>query len=147
MTSRLETALDFFSKDFNCSQSVLYCFSDILNTDKDTLLKIATGFGAGTGRTQQTCGAVNGAVMVIGLLYGRGEHDEKDKQEDVYSKVQLFLKKFQEQFSTISCFEILDGCNLLTEQGQTRFYSDNLIEKCNSCIFATVKILEEIIQT
>jgi len=147
VTTRTELALDLFSNDFNCSQSVLFSFSDVLNTDKDTLLKIATGFGAGTGRTQNTCGAVNGAIMVISLLYGRSLNDDKEKQEDVYAKVQIFLSTFKERFATISCFELLDECNLLTDEGQTRFYAENLIEKCNACIEATVEILEEIIQT
>lgn len=145
--NRNEKALELFAQDFNCAQSIVYCFSDILDPDIDTLLKTATGFGAGMGRTQNTCGAVNGAVIVLGLLYGRGLNESKDQQEDVYSKVQLFIKKFKEQFSAISCFQLLAECNLLTDEGQERFYSENLIEKCNACVRKTVEILEEIIQT
>lgn len=144
---RTDKALELFSKEFNCAQSVLFSFEDILHIDKDTLLKITTGFGAGTSRLQLTCGAVNGAVMVLGLLYGRGQQDELNKQEEVYSRVQLFINRFHNRFSSISCFELIDGCNLLTDDGQKRFESERLIERCNECVKTAVEILEEIIQT
>ncbi len=144
---RYEKALELFAQDFNCAQSIVYGFSDILDPDIGTLLKTASGFGAGMGRTQNTCGAVNGAVIVLGLLYGRGFNESKDKQEDVYSKVQLFIQRFYDQFSSISCFDLLEKCNLLTDEGQERFYSENLIVKCNACVRKAVEILEEFIQT
>jgi hypothetical protein len=35
------------------------------------LQKIACGFGAGVSKTGNICGAVSGAVLVIGLKYGK----------------------------------------------------------------------------
>ncbi|MBI4710518.1 MAG: C_GCAxxG_C_C family protein, partial [Nitrospirae bacterium] len=46
-------------------------YGDKLRFDKETVLKIASPFGGGIGRMGETCGAVTGALMVIGLKYGR----------------------------------------------------------------------------
>jgi C_GCAxxG_C_C family probable redox protein len=75
-------------------------------------LKIATGFGGGMGRTQEVCGAVKGALRVIGLIYGEKGRRE-GKQEITYSKVQLFQYSFIDQFGTVNCKSLLDGCCLL----------------------------------
>ena len=56
-----------FSDGFNCSQTVFSWFVENLGLPKDRTLMIASGFGAGMGRTGRTCGTVTGAFMVLGL--------------------------------------------------------------------------------
>lgn len=46
---------------------VFASFSDLLGLDKEMALKIGSGFGGGIARKQEVCGAVSGAVMIIGL--------------------------------------------------------------------------------
>jgi C_GCAxxG_C_C family probable redox protein len=58
---------------FTCSAAVFSAFSGELGLDADTARKIACGFGAGISRTGNVCGAVSGAIMVIGLKYGKTE--------------------------------------------------------------------------
>jgi C_GCAxxG_C_C family probable redox protein len=43
-------------------------------------LKIASGFGGGMGRLAETCGAVTGAFMVLGLKYGSAASDREAKE-------------------------------------------------------------------
>ena len=69
--NRSEIALDYFSKGFNCAQSVLISCADILKIEEEKALRIASGFGGGMGGMQETCGAVTGAFMVIGYLKGK----------------------------------------------------------------------------
>ncbi len=61
--------IDCFKNGFNCSQSVLTAFAGDFDLDEVTALKVAGGFGAGMGRLMETCGAVSGAYMVLGLKY------------------------------------------------------------------------------
>ena len=63
--NRIEKAVGKFKEGFNCAQSVLYSYADELGLPDDLAMKIATGFGGGMGRTQEVCGAVTGALMVI----------------------------------------------------------------------------------
>lgn len=131
-----------FRSGFNCAQAVLTSFADRFDTDKETLFKISNGFGGGMGRKQEVCGAVSGAIMVISLLNGRGEIDSVEKQETTYRKVRELIDAFTKEFGTITCSELLPGCNLQTEAGQKMFRELGLKEKC--CSF--VKRANEITQ-
>lgn len=140
---RSEVAVNKFRDGYCCSQSVLFSFADKLEISEDVALKIANGFGAGMGRKQEVCGAVSGAVMVIGLLYGRGVNDGKDKHEDTYDRVRDFIDAFEAKHNTVLCKKLLDGCDLLSPQGQDYFKSSNMIEKCYGFVEDAVNILEE----
>ncbi|MCR4822826.1 MAG: C-GCAxxG-C-C family protein, partial [Treponema sp.] len=52
----------------NCTQAVVKAFQDKLNVDEESLMKIASGFAAGMGCMEGTCGALVGAIMVAGIL-------------------------------------------------------------------------------
>ena len=66
MKSKSQIAAEKFSEGYNCAQAVLYCFCDDLGFDKNTALKLATGFGGGMGRKEEVCGAVTGGIIVLG---------------------------------------------------------------------------------
>nr|WP_296155749.1 C-GCAxxG-C-C family protein [uncultured Peptoniphilus sp.] len=53
---------------FNCTQAVLEAFEDRMEVDMDSALLLSTGFAAGMGSMEATCGALIGAVMVAGAL-------------------------------------------------------------------------------
>lgn len=57
----------------NCAQAVLAAFGNELPLDDATLMTLGSGYAAGMGCMESTCGALIGAVMVAGLLSsGRG---------------------------------------------------------------------------
>lgn len=142
--NRMDKAVSKFKDGFNCAQSVLYSYANELSLSDDLALKIATGFGGGMGRAQEVCGAVTGVLMVIGLMYGRGSEDGKEKQEITYSKVQLFLNSFKNEFGTVNCKGLLDGCCLLDPEGQKSFKENKLIERCCEYLRAACRILDQI---
>ena len=67
---RRQKAEEFFHYGYNCAQSVVLAYEDILGVDKDTLLKLSAPFGGGVGRLREICGAVSGGVMVLGMVTG-----------------------------------------------------------------------------
>ena len=71
MSERVVCAEEMFRSGYVCSQAVFATFSEMLGLDKETALKIANGFGGGIARKQEICGAVSGAIMAIGLKYGK----------------------------------------------------------------------------
>jgi C_GCAxxG_C_C family probable redox protein len=146
MSNKTETALQKFNSGYNCAQSVLYAYSDDVDIEKDTALKIAWGFGAGMGRKQEVCGAVTGGIMAIGAKYGSREDNKQAATDEVYSKTRGLMDKFQAKHGTFICLELLKGCNLMTEKGQKYFDENNLKEKvCNECVRDVVQILETIL--
>jgi C_GCAxxG_C_C family probable redox protein len=142
--NRSEIAVNKFKEGYCCAQSVLYSYAEQLGISEDLALRLANGFGAGMGRWQEVCGAVSGAIIVLGLIYGRGASDGKDKHEYTYLKVRELIEKFEAQYGSVICKNLLDGCDLNTPAGQNHFKSKNMIEQCYGYVDSVVKILEEI---
>jgi C_GCAxxG_C_C family probable redox protein len=141
---KAEIAVCKFSEGYNCAQAVAYAFAGDVNIDKNTLMAISTGFGAGFGRKQEVCGAVSGAVIILGAKYGRKENETIDKTEITYNKVQKFIDEFTKEKGTIRCSELLQGCNLLTEEGQRLFKEKNMLhEICFKCVELSCNILQK----
>lgn len=86
MKSKVNEAVKCFSSGFNCSQAILSTYCEQFGLDKKTAIKLSCGLGAGMGRLGKTCGAVTGAYLLIGLMYG-------EETEKTYQVVQEFEKK------------------------------------------------------
>lgn len=138
-----EKAENKFREGYNCAQAVLWSYADKVNLDRDLALRISSGFGGGMGRKQEVCGAVSGAIMVLGMMYGRGENENREKQEKTYAKVREFIDKFEAKFKTVNCKTLLDGCELLTAEGQEMFKNKNLKEKCCSYVAYAAELLSQ----
>lgn len=107
-TFRQQSATDNFHQGYNCCQAVLLAFSDILNTDQETLKTIASGFGGGMGRLREVCGAFSGMVMMAGFISPAADPSIKEDRTKNYALVQHFAEKFKElNGGSIVCRELL----------------------------------------
>ena len=142
--NRSEKAISDFDKGYNCAQSVFSAFSDISGIDEFSSRSIASGFGAGLGRLQETCGAVTGAIMVIGCKFFK-ENQWPASKEIIYKKTWEFMEKFKQRNGNINCLELI-GVNLNTEEGMRIVNEKKLFSvKCERYIKDACEILEEII--
>jgi C_GCAxxG_C_C family probable redox protein len=147
MNNKSEIAVAKFLQGYNCTQSVIYAFSDDLGIDKNTALKIACGFGAGMGRKQEVCGAVTGGIMVIGLKYGRGENDDRKVMDLAYVRVRALMDRFSEKHGTFICRKLLAGCELTTDEGQKQYKEKDLLHTiCKPCVGTVAEILDDILR-
>lgn len=106
----------YFRQGLNCAECVLRTFMDIYETNlPDEVICMATGFGGGMGHTQNTCGAITGAVLALGLLEGRrdpfGPKEEmaariKHLQGDIYPVFEKLIKEIEEEYGTLICREM-----------------------------------------
>jgi C_GCAxxG_C_C family probable redox protein len=143
---RKEKAAQMFNTSHNCAQSVLTSFSDKTGLTEDLSCRISCAFGAGGGRRQYQCGAVSGALLAISAVHGRGLHDDSSVQDKTYSLTRDFLARFEAKHGTIECRKLLDGADLMTPEGQTRFKSENMKkDRCTIFVTDAVEILEGII--
>jgi len=99
--NRVEHAVSSFKEGFNCSQAVLSTYGPQFGLNRESALKVSGAFGAGMGRLGETCGAVTGAFMVIGLKYGSTRAEDKETKERAYSLVRDFVKKFKARNGSI----------------------------------------------
>ncbi len=138
-----QEALDKFKNGFNCSQAVFSAYSEKIGISMDNALRSASGFGAGMGGLQNTCGAVTGAFMLLGSKYCNPNNPDSKKVVNKYIKE--FNNKFVEDNNTINCKELL-GCNLNTEEGKATFTDNNLKEiKCVQYIEDACRIVEKML--
>ncbi len=141
-----ELAVKQFKSGYNCAQSMIYSFAEELGIDKSIAMKLATGFGGGLGRTGNVCGAVTGGILILGLMFGRGENEDKIKQEKTYQYVREFIEKFKVKYGTVECKSLIDNIDLLTDEGKKRFRETNMINKCSEYVESANKIIQEIIK-
>jgi C_GCAxxG_C_C family probable redox protein len=96
-------------------------------------------------RKEEVCGAVTGGILVLGLRYGRGEKDGKSAMELTYQKTRELMDLFAARHGTVICRQLLNGCELTTEEGQRQFKENDLLHKvCNRCVLSVAEILEQI---
>lgn len=142
---RSEKALKYYLEGFNCSQSVIASFADVLNIEEEVALRMASAFGGGMGRMQHTCGAVTGAFMVIGFLRGKYKEGEEEAKEITNKLIQEFAHKFAELNGSINCRALITY-DLNTEEGRDQAEkADVFNKKCTDYVSIAVELLEEIL--
>jgi len=143
--SRIEKAVSSFKGDFNCAQSILSTYGIQYGLNRDTALKLATGFGGGMARFGRTCGVVSAAFMVIGLKYGMGINGDTEVKEKTYQLIREFSDQFQGIHGTVICKELL-GCDINTPEGKNYYSQNELFEKkCLQYVKNAAEILEEML--
>ena len=141
---RSEHARDLFLSGYNCAQSVVLSFADDLKYSKELAQKMAAGFGGGMGKQQETCGAVTGAIMVLGLLKGEEVNNNDELKAQTYGSVKEMTREFVSTFKTTSCRE-LTGCDLNTPEGAEEFKEKKIMDTvCADCVKKAVEIVESI---
>ncbi len=143
--TRIEDAVACFKQGYSCSQTVVAAFAPSLGLDRDTALKIASGFGGGMGRLGETCGAVTGAFMILGLKYGSPATDRQAK-ETIYAVVREFAQRFQTIHGSLLCRDLL-GCDLNTPEGLALAQEKKLFSTvCSPYVETAAEILEEMLK-
>ena len=139
--------MENFKKGYNCSQSIVLTFTDILPMDSDTLSKMASSFGGGMGRLREVCGAVSGMFMVAGLLYGYEGPETGQVKADHYARIQDLAHRFEEQHGSIVCREML-GLNVKHDVPTPEARTDEYYKKrpCVEIIGDAAEILDEYIK-
>ena len=103
---RVKKAYELHHSGYNCAQAVLGAYVDLFALDMDSAMTIAYGFGGGVGMTREICGTLTGGAMALGLKYGKGEADVKQKKF-VNEKVSALCKEFEESHGSVVCGELL----------------------------------------
>ena len=144
MKSRVNEVVEFFTngKDYNCAQSVFSSYCEDFGMDRETALKLSCALGAGMGRLGQTCGAVSGACLVIGLKHGRFLPDDMESKENTYALVQEFGERFLERNKTLNCNEILQ---LDLRHADKQVIRERFREVCPRIVKDAAEILESIL--
>lgn len=143
--NKVDKALSLFNQGFSCSQAVLSVYSQQFGIDKETALRVSGAFGGGMARMGETCGVVTGALMVIGLKYGKTRNDDKEAKEKTYAVSKEFIDRFKSQNGSIICKDLL-GYDVSTPEGLKMVNEKDLHNKlCTKFIKDAIQIIEGIL--
>ena len=143
--TKADNAHRSFISRFTCSAAVFSTFSKDMGLDPVIAKKIACGFGAGVSRTGNICGAVSGAIMVIGLKYGKAEQGDDAATEKTRALTRQFIQEFTKKNGSVNCTELL-GHNLIHQDEYDAAAKANLFRtKCPEYVRDAAAILEKIL--
>ena len=107
MKDRSEEAKNNFLAGANCAQAVLCAFADRCGLDRETAMKLASGFGGGIARQREVCGAITGMCMAADLIRGPGESAYKTAKDEHYAFIRGLCDAFRDNTGSIVCRELL----------------------------------------
>ncbi|MDD6095673.1 MAG: C-GCAxxG-C-C family protein [Clostridia bacterium] len=138
---------ELFRKGYNCSQAVLLAFSDVTGLDQRTALAVSSSFGGGMGRLREVCGAVSGAFMVAGLLWGGYDPNHRDAKAEHYKLIQRLAARLKEENGSIICRELLGlpGASAPVPEERTADYYRR--RPCEAYIRTAARIIDEEIKS
>lgn len=141
--TKTERALELFSSNFNCSQAVLTAFASDFGLDEKLALMLGTEFGGGA-RNGEMCGAVSGALMVLGLKYGHFDAADNEQKSRAYAIAVEYTRRYKEANGSIVCRDLL-GYDLTKPEEMDCIKTQGLFGSvCPAAIKSAVELLEEI---
>lgn len=145
--SKVGKAVECFHSGFNCSQAILSTYCVQMGLDREVALKLACPFGAGMGRMSETCGAVTGAYMLIGLKYGKYLPEDNDAKEKSYALVNEFTESFKQLHGSISCKDLLLDKDMKSPEDLQYIKDNNLwVKLCPIFIRDSAQIIEDMLE-
>ena len=135
---------DLFTQGFDCSQVVFTSVVGKFGMDAGTAYRLSAGFGGGMMRGQ-TCGAVVGAIMALGLKYGHHEPNTPDRKNLMMAKTVEFQQRFMDIYPSTGCRELLgydvnnpDEMKIILDKGL-------FFDFCPKVVAHSIRVLEELI--
>lgn len=145
MTKKQQTAVAYFANNFNCAQSVFTTFAVEMGVSEEFALKLATQFGGGC-RKGEVCGAVSGALMVLGLKHGHYHANAPEEKENAYKIAEDFMNRFIAKKGTVVCRELL-GYDLTKPEDIEKIREENLFKTlCPEMVRCATETLEEMLK-
>ena len=142
---RIQKAVELFESGFACSQAILCAYADEFGLSKELALKVAGGFGAGIGGSANLCGAVSGAIMVLGMKYSAVDSEDSEQKAKNYQIAKAFMNKFEKEKGTLLCKDLL-GCDISIPEIKEKAKNDEIFKKvCPYCVKKSAELLESIL--
>jgi len=110
--------------------------------DSDTAFRLANGFGGGV-RCGELCGAVAGAVIVIGLKCGFCAEGDFEQKSYCNNKSFEFIERFREANGSIVCRELLGADIRCPADHNTPDAQSAHKNVCHKIVASAAKLLDD----
>lgn len=139
-----EEISNLFLQGIDCSQVVAGEFAEKMGLSKEQARKVSSCFGGGM-MCGETCGAVTGALMVIGMVYGHAKEGDQDQKNLMSAKVTEFKNLFAQKYPSCMCRELL-GHDISRPGEMEKVLEKGLMfDFCPEVVCDTIEILEKIL--
>lgn len=133
-----------------CSRSVMKALQDHLHLEDGKALKASTALAAGVARTGETCGAVTGSVMAIGLVLGSEELEDREAYLNTVEASNELCNRVKSELGSTTCSEILKklfgrSFDFMKDEDAEDWYKEGGLEKCSMVSAIAARIAADII--
>jgi len=146
-----EKVAEYLAISGNCAQTSFLTLQEVFDLDGGSILKALTPF-PGIGLRGETCGAVTGSLMAIGLVFGR----DRDQLGDwsIYTAslrpARHFCSTFEKELGSTMCGDLVEAkfgrrFNLADPEESKEWSKCGAAEKCGEIIRTGVRIASELI--
>lgn len=141
----VECAVSLFQKGYNCAQAILAAWCERFGLPQDTAVKLAGGFGGGIGRNGEICGALTGAILVLGLRYGTADPNDKNTRYDLYRRTRDLMRRFKDNAGSLYCRQLL-GFDMGTPEGLAASQKPGAFDECPQFVRIAAELLEKLLE-
>lgn len=136
-------------KSHNCAQTAFYALSEQFGLGGNDILKALTPL-PGIAERGETCGAITGALMAMGLIYGRDRLDDWEKYRKSLIPTGKFCERFEKELGSTLCCKIQERAfgksyNLMKPDDLKEFQRAGATAKCSAVVRKATHIAAEII--
>lgn len=146
-------AYEYQEKYRGCSQCVLKALEDSLGLDSGLALKATTALSGGVAMMGESCGALLGGVVAIGLAFGRERLEEGWWTSRGYTEAHYYAAelcdRFKEELGSTKCRDILKArlgsFDLRKKEAVRRLISAGALSCCPEIVRKAAQLAAEII--
>lgn len=144
-----QNARDTLSRCHNCAQTSFAVLQEEFKLEGGPILKALTPF-PGIALRGETCGAVVGSLMALGLVYGRDDLDDWNAYLASLPPARRFSRRFVERNGSTACESILEAklgrkFNLADPTQSLEYVEAGGPQVCGEVIAGAVQIAAELI--
>lgn len=144
-----EKAAKYLAISMNCAQTSFVTLKEQFNLDDGAILKALTPF-PGVGLRGETCGAVIGSMMALGLIYGRENLDDQQGFLTSLPPARKFCYRFEKELGSTMCGDILESkfgkrYDLADPAQVAEWQAAGALDKCTAVVRSAVRIAAQII--
>ena len=150
MTPHKLMAKELFESGAHCAQAALGALCDVTGLSLTDALAMSASFGGGVGRMRETCGALSGILIAVGLHFGRyplGDENTAANKDRHYRLTQHVSAEFKRKVGSIFCYRLLDlphEAQVPVSQPRTQdFYH---ARPCLDLVLAAVEVFDELLK-
>ena len=133
----------------SCAQGTLLALQEEFDFGNGQTLKAATAM-PGIALRGETCGAVIGAIMALGIALGREKPEDFAAVQKTTSAARKLCREFEKEFGSCNCHDVLHhifgrSFNLADPTDQNEFIQADAIKKCRAPAGRAARIAGEIL--